>query len=312
MAPGLAGTVRSNILLNLPLDEARLSAVVQACCLQADIDAWQNGLDTEIGQRGITLSGGQRARLAVARAAYQDADIILLDDPLSAVDVSVARKLVENLICGFLKTKLRILVTHQTQFLDRADVIVVMAKNPNRIAAIGTHGELVRQGHLHVSEDAEVKDEGEKPRPVAKVDAAAAGKAALAQAMSKGTTIATKEQVAAGAVSASVYKKLFKYMGGPGPVIAVFLAGVGAMASSIFFDYWMSRWIEDVDHQDKDYYPGILGLALFVTMGLIFGRSLILRNTVMKGAQELHDSALVIWIFFGSLVRILIFESLLL
>lgn len=79
-----------------------------------------------VGERGVSLSGGQRARINLARAVYFDADVYLLDDPLSAVDTHVARNLFQNCIAKYLQDKTRILVTHQMQFLKQADVIVVL------------------------------------------------------------------------------------------------------------------------------------------------------------------------------------------
>lgn len=79
-----------------------------------------------VGERGVSLSGGQRARINLARAVYFDADVYLLDDPLSAVDTHVARNLFQNCIVKYLQDKTRILVTHQMQFLKQADVIVVL------------------------------------------------------------------------------------------------------------------------------------------------------------------------------------------
>lgn len=79
------------------------------------------GDQTEIGEKGINLSGGQKARVSLARAVYQDADVYLLDDPLSAVDVHVSKVLFEDCISDFLKGKTRVLVTHQLQYLPSAD-----------------------------------------------------------------------------------------------------------------------------------------------------------------------------------------------
>lgn len=86
--------------------------VLESCCLLDDLAILPAGDQTEIGERGITLSGGQRARIALARAVYADCDIILLDDPLSAVDARVARSLVQNCLLGILKGKTIILATH--------------------------------------------------------------------------------------------------------------------------------------------------------------------------------------------------------
>lgn len=85
-----------------------------------------HGDRTLVGERGAALSGGQRARVALARAVYRDADIYLLDDPLSAVDAHVAKHLFEGCVQGYLRGKTRVLVTHQVQFLKGADLIIVM------------------------------------------------------------------------------------------------------------------------------------------------------------------------------------------
>ena len=80
----------------------------------------------ESAVQGITLSGGQKHRVALARACYAAADINLLDDPLSAVDAQVGQHIFEQAICSFLRTSTRILVTHQQQFLPAADIILVV------------------------------------------------------------------------------------------------------------------------------------------------------------------------------------------
>ena len=81
---------------------------------------------TEIGERGVNLSGGQKQRVAIARALYSFADIYLMDDVLSALDAEVGKFVFDNLICGDLKNKTRILVTHATYLLDRCDEVLVM------------------------------------------------------------------------------------------------------------------------------------------------------------------------------------------
>uniref|UniRef100_A0A8C3A6V1 Multidrug resistance-associated protein 4 n=1 Tax=Cyclopterus lumpus TaxID=8103 RepID=A0A8C3A6V1_CYCLU len=122
------GTIRSNILFGKALDPQKYERVLRACALKRDLELLPDADLTLIGDRGATLSGGQKARVNLARAVYQDADIYLLDDPLSAVDAEVGRHLFEKCICGFLKNKLRILVTHQLQYLQSADQIVVLRK----------------------------------------------------------------------------------------------------------------------------------------------------------------------------------------
>ena len=121
-----AGTVRENIIFGNHFDVQRYNKVIEVCDLQKDIARFTKHDLTEIGQRGVILSGGQRARVSLARAIYSDADIYLLDDPLSAVDAKVGKHLFERCIKEFLDGRIRILVTHQLQFLKQTDSIVIM------------------------------------------------------------------------------------------------------------------------------------------------------------------------------------------
>lgn len=119
-------TVRRNILFTEPFDEDRYRRVVHACALERDLQLLPYGENTVIGERGISLSGGQRARISLARAIYRKADIYLLDDPLSAVDTVVGKHIFEQCISGFLADKICILVTHQEQFLRASKHVVIM------------------------------------------------------------------------------------------------------------------------------------------------------------------------------------------
>ncbi|KAG6555980.1 hypothetical protein Mapa_001920 [Marchantia paleacea] len=121
------GTLCDNVLFGQAFDIDRYKRVLDACALDVDIQQMQGGDLTEIGERGLNLSGGQRARLALARALYQDCDTYLLDDPISAVDAHVAAWILEHAIAGPLMSgKTRILCTHHTQAVPLADVVVVM------------------------------------------------------------------------------------------------------------------------------------------------------------------------------------------
>ncbi|KAF9130910.1 hypothetical protein BGW39_002500 [Mortierella sp. 14UC] len=136
-------TIKENIIFGSPYDQDRYRRVVTACGLDPDLDSLPAGDMTEIGERGINLSGGQKQRVSLARATYSDADIYLLDDPLSAVDAHVDRHLWDNLIGpeGLLKDKTRVLVTHGIHHLDHVDQIVVI--KDGEIAEMGRYEELV-------------------------------------------------------------------------------------------------------------------------------------------------------------------------
>ncbi|GFS15404.1 ABC transporter C family member 5 [Elysia marginata] len=132
-----SGSLRQNILFGEPLDKARYDKIIRISALSRDLTILPNGDATLIGDRGVTLSGGQRARVSLARALYMDADIYLLDDPLAAVDTAVGRHIFEKCIVKYLKDKPRILVTHQVQLLPVADNIVILT-DPD---AVQTHEE---------------------------------------------------------------------------------------------------------------------------------------------------------------------------
>ncbi|KAJ8967792.1 hypothetical protein NQ317_014818 [Molorchus minor] len=126
-------TVRNNILFGKPYVRERYQEVVGVCALEKDFQQFPYSDKTLVGERGVSLSGGQRARINLARAVYTNADIYLFDDPLSAVDTHVGKHLFEQCIKNYLHDKTRILVTHQLQFLKQADLIVVIN---NSIASI--------------------------------------------------------------------------------------------------------------------------------------------------------------------------------
>lgn len=121
-------TVRDNILFGKPYDRKRYNRVIDACALRTDIEILSAGDLTEIGEKGINLSGGQKQRISLARAVYNDADLYLLDDPLSAVDAHVGKHIFEEVIGpkGMLAKKTRVLVTHGITFLPQVDKIYVM------------------------------------------------------------------------------------------------------------------------------------------------------------------------------------------
>eukprot|EP00095_Tigriopus_kingsejongensis_P003130 snap_masked-scaffold438_size171652-processed-gene-0.1 protein:Tk03130 transcript:snap_masked-scaffold438_size171652-processed-gene-0.1-mRNA-1 annotation:"multidrug resistance-associated protein 4" len=139
-----SGSVRHNILFGETFVEKKYLKTLEVSALEHDIGQWEFGDRTMVGERGVALSGGQKARVSLARAIYRDADIYLLDDPLSAVDAQVGKYLYEKCIQTHLKPKLVILVTHQIQYLKDADLIVVLKKGS--IEGRGTYTELLSSG----------------------------------------------------------------------------------------------------------------------------------------------------------------------
>ncbi|XP_067676731.1 multidrug resistance-associated protein 1-like isoform X1 [Haliotis asinina] len=142
-------TLRDNILFGKKFRETKYQTVIDACALKPDLAILAAGDETEIGERGINLSGGQKQRVSVARAVYNNADIYLFDDPLSAVDSHVGKHIFKNVIGpnGLLHGKTRILVTHGVHWLPMVDHIIVM--NDGCITETGSYDELMsHDGHF--------------------------------------------------------------------------------------------------------------------------------------------------------------------
>ncbi|XP_058859188.1 ATP-binding cassette sub-family C member 8-like isoform X2 [Acipenser ruthenus] len=124
----LNATVVENIIFEMPFNKQRYKAVIDACSLQPDIDILPHGDQTQIGERGINLSGGQRQRISVARALYQQTNVVFLDDPFSALDIHLSDHLMQDGILKMLRDDKRtvVLVTHKLQYLPHADWIIAM------------------------------------------------------------------------------------------------------------------------------------------------------------------------------------------
>lgn len=136
-------TIQNNILFNESLDDKRYQKVLEACALQADLSILPGGDQTEIGEKGINLSGGQKHRVSLARATYCNADIYLMDDPLAAVDSHVGKHIFQEVIGpeGLLAQKTRVLVTHSIAFLPKMDNIIVLKEG--KITESGSYDELL-------------------------------------------------------------------------------------------------------------------------------------------------------------------------
>lgn len=149
----VSGSIQDNILFGSDFDEDWYNVVIAACCLDEDIATLPHGDATMIGERGINLSGGQKARLAMARSMYKKADVNLFDDVLSALDAKTGRQVFsqclsheDGIMWHLLDTRLPavLLVTHQKQYLSHCDRIIVL--RGGRVAAHGTYDELAAEG----------------------------------------------------------------------------------------------------------------------------------------------------------------------
>ncbi|KAE9000792.1 putative ABC transporter C family member 15, partial [Phytophthora rubi] len=223
-------TIRENILFGLPYDKEKYSRVIAACGLLPDLQQFPGGDATEIGQKGVNLSGGQKARVCLARACYSDADILLLDSPLAAVDAIVQSQIFGDCICNLLADKTVVLVTHS------ADIIASEAAN---VKVLVEGGKLMATRHdvalprcsytLRVS-----------PRS-AKDDASHDGESNAKKDKDAGRLIDDEEREE-GRVSKEVFSNYFDSLGGVKVCIFLFAVQTLWQVFQIGSDLWLSHW----------------------------------------------------------------------
>uniref|UniRef100_A0A8C0FHR8 ATP binding cassette subfamily C member 8 n=1 Tax=Bubo bubo TaxID=30461 RepID=A0A8C0FHR8_BUBBB len=148
----LNATVEENITFESPFNKQRYKAVIDACSLQPDIDILPHGDQTQIGERGINLSGGQRQRISVARALYQQTNVVFLDDPFSALDIHLSDHLMQEGILKMLREDKRtiVLVTHKLQYLPHADWVRKLCLVFLRKQEYGTNMSCYKQGFCFI------------------------------------------------------------------------------------------------------------------------------------------------------------------
>lgn len=247
-------TVRNNILFGCEWDEARYSEVVQVCSLKSDLEQLPAGDMTQVGERGITLSGGQKQRVGLARACYSNKDVVILDDPLSAVDAHVGHHIFEHCIGRFLKKKTVIMSCHQLQYVASADQIVLLDGETITENWSGSYADLLA-GDLHLSElmreygasaaesepaTAPAPEPEPEPSPELEQEAAAPVTKSDVQQKKDGKTMTTEERET-GRVKLEVYASYATIFGGCA-FLMVFVWFMAGQLAQVVTDWWMGRW----------------------------------------------------------------------
>ncbi|XP_022981345.1 ABC transporter C family member 3-like [Cucurbita maxima] len=302
-----SGKIEENILFSKEMNRERYKRVLEACCLEKDLEILAFGDQTVIGERGINLSGGQKQRIQIARALYQDADIYLFDDPFSAVDAHTGSHLFKECLLGVLSSKTVIYVTHQVEFLPAADLILVM--KDGKITQAGKYDKILRSGTDFM---ALVGAHEEALSAINSVGASASkedgsmlstngitheedkrdiqdGKA-VDGTKSKGQLVQAEEREK-GSVGFSVYWKYITSAYGGALVPLILLGQILFQILQIGSNYWMA-WATPVS---KDMEPPVSTSQLIIVyVALAFGSSLciLMRSTLLvtagfKAATEL-------------------------
>ncbi|XP_006818714.2 ATP-binding cassette sub-family C member 9-like [Saccoglossus kowalevskii] len=241
-------SIKDNIVFGERFNSNRYNAVVGACALNDDLHNLPGGDMTEIGENGINLSGGQKQRISVARALYSMSDIVLLDDPLSALDAHVGEHVMEKAIFDFLRKEDRtvILVTHQIQHLEYADEIVFMENgkisHKGNLAEIReTNKELYRQWEMMVSTISDSEGDNDNNCGLETTQKCVSKESLQKLTKKEGTTLISEEKRNIGTISRDVIFSYARAIKLPlvGVLLILFLLQIAANVAS---NLWLSTW----------------------------------------------------------------------
>ncbi|CAH1183645.1 unnamed protein product [Phaedon cochleariae] len=304
-----AGSVRQNILFGREFELLRYRDVVKACALTRDFSLLPFGDRSIVGERGISLSGGQRARVNLARAVYKRADIYLLDDPLSAVDIQVGQQLFEACIKRYLEDKVVILITHQLQYLKRADQIVIMSNG--MIHGKGDYNELIG---TDTSAFAELLKEASSTLPadekeVEKVMRALSITSTVFNSIidiegKKKTPFISPEIRTVGSVDFSNYVAYFRAGANCCGILLVILMFLLAQLLASSGDYFLAQWVNLEELRSHVGSAAVMGffdtlrredciliytIIIIATIVVAVTRSLVFFTLCMRSSMGLHN-----------------------
>lgn len=286
-------TVKQNILFGSHYDDKLYQQTIHACCLQEDLDQLPASDNTEVGERGITLSGGQKARINLARAVYNNYDIVLLDDVLSAVDAKVGKHIMEDCLLGHLKNKTRLLATHQLSYVHAADRIVFL--NLDGTIQVGTAKELENNEEfmhllgytkqqtsdepLDAIDVVEEEEEQNIPKVILK-DHDATGK------------LIQDERRAVNTIPWAIYIKYFCIGAKPFPPVLLLFSVLLLMSLStftqLFTNTWLSFWTAHRFNISEGFYIGIYIACAFATVIFMVGEFSCYIHVTNRGSRFLH------------------------
>ncbi|KAH9063931.1 ABC transporter [Lactarius vividus] len=291
-------TIRDNICFGRAFEAERYWKAVHDACLEPDLDVLPNGDMTEVGERGISLSGGQKQRMNICRAIYSRSDILIFDDPLSALDAHVGESVFNNVLLDSSSGATRILVTHALHFLPKVDHIYFMADG--RITEHGTFDEMMANGDdfARTFDEFVTKDRTESKREntINVEDGDADENVKKRQAAMRGAQLMQAEECNTGAVNVQVYKQYFQSGNGmvlvPTMLVTIVLMQVSFVLSSYWLVWWQERHVSSEWQRPQGFYMGI-----YATLGVGQALAAFLNGTtiafvVYSASRRMHDNAI--------------------
>ncbi|MBC7753403.1 MAG: ATP-binding cassette domain-containing protein [Moraxellaceae bacterium] len=283
----LNGTLKENIIFGNENKAVELNHAIFLASMASDIRLFPNGLQTEIGEKGVNLSGGQKQRVCLARCVLAHPDLILLDDPLSAVDIHTEASLCSQLIFGEWKNKTRIVTTHRISQLKNFDRILFLKENGY---VTGTYDELFQSStEFRNFIEIETRNQSSEKEIVLSKSIDVTD-----QVVSDNSRITVDEDRVIGSVDKAVYKSYVLALGGEGQhrvwiVFFVFLTAILGVLAPLAQKTWITKYSSTVDAPSLIFGYGALGL---VTMVIYYLTNLFWMKRGIIAGRLFHDNAL--------------------
>jgi ABC-type multidrug transport system fused ATPase/permease subunit len=280
-------TLRNNILFYLPYDANKYYHILEICELKPDLESLIGGDMTEIGEKGINLSGGQRARINIARALYNNKDIYIFDDPLSALDANVGKNIVRNCIKEYLEDKTRILITHALQHVYYADKIYYMKKG--KIIWEGDYKSLLNQEFFKNFQQ-KVNRNVKRRKTILNMNDLKIRRTKSFEF--KDSTVVKRlykdEKKEVGIIKSKVFFMFFSYMGGFLTFVLLILVLCIWQSLKIYSDIWLGYWSEHQKEKSNLYFFSIYAFISITSTIFNFLRTKIITKGSLNCSMNLH------------------------
>ena len=293
-------TVEENIVFFSPKDDEKYKKIISVCQLEPDFSTFQRGDQTEIGEKGVNLSGGQKARISIARAIYTDSEIYIFDDPLSALDAYVGMNLFKGVFNEYLKDKTFIITTHALQYLNFFDRIIYM--NNGKIEWTGTYNEIINQDfygefvkNLERKKSSEIKDEEKNKKEQKNIEEEntedeeedSSKKIVIKMERKKSLLdLDYKDKI-----NFSTLKPLIKYSGGINFLVQILSVNILWKIFEIYSSYYLSSWSSITGLSNRDNNIKLMIYTTITTCGLlcIIFRQRLMQKAYLKFYIAVHD-----------------------
>ena len=292
-------TIKNNILFFKKFDAEKYEEVLEKCQLKYDLDNFEGKDLTEIGEKGVNLSGGQKVRVSLARTVYSNPDIYLFDDPISALDANIGKKIMKDLIVKYLKGKTRVVVTHALQYLKYMDRIIYM-KN-GRIEWGGTYKEIQKQEFFaSMKKLSKLNNESSMNDSVSREKE---NQNTIKQISSSGREIIKiikEEDEEIGSVKMVVYLDYSRYLGGQLFLLMIIFIMSMWQANKGGSDLWLAYWSKPDNQEEsqnekktKWIFFGVYCALNLSSVFFIFLRIYLLTVGIIRLGRYLHKDMII-------------------